>query len=137
MSFKSAIMQVRTVPPGTPISYGCTYKTQGEATIATITVGYDDGFSRSLSNKGQVLIHGTRVPVVGRVCMNLTMVDVTGLQGVRVGDEVVLMGVQGSEEITAEAIAAQAGTISYEIYCSLGKSNHRRYVAAATASETS
>lgn len=133
MSFKSTIIQVRTVPPGTPISYGCTYKTQGEATIATIPVGYDDGFSRSLSNKGEVLIHGTRVPVVGRVCMNLTMVDVSGLHGVRVGDEVVLMGVQGSEEITAEAIAAQAGTISYEIYCSLGKSNHRTYVPAAAA----
>lgn len=133
MSFKSTIIQVRIVPPGTPISYGGTYKTQGAATIATIPVGYDDGFSRSLSNKGEVLIHGTRVPVVGRVCMNLTMVDVSGLQGVRVGDEVVLMGVQGSEEITAEAIAAQAGTISYEIYCSLGKSNHRTYVPAAAA----
>ena len=130
MKFRSSIIQVRTVPSGTPISYGCTYKTQSRATIATIPVGYDDGYSRLLSNKGNVLLHGKRVPVVGRVCMNLSMIDVSTLQGVSVGDEVVLMGRQGAEEITAEEIAEQIGTISYEVYCSIGKSNHRRYSSA-------
>jgi len=128
MTFRSKVIQVRTVPPGTSISYGCTYRTTSKATIATIPVGYDDGYSRLLSNKGEALIHGTRVPVVGRVCMNLTMVDVTSLEGVAVGDEVVFLGAQGSELITAEEIAKKVGTISYEVYCSIGKSNRRVYM---------
>lgn len=128
MTFRSKVIQVRTVPPGTSISYGCTYRTRAKATIATIPVGYDDGYSRLLSNKGEALIHGTRVPVVGRVCMNLTMVDVTSLEGVAVGDEVVFLGVQGSERMTAEEIAEKMGTISYEVYCSIGKSNRRVYM---------
>jgi len=127
MTFRSKVIQVRTVPPGTSISYGCTYRTRAKATIATIPVGYDDGYSRLLSNKGEALIRGTRVPVVGRVCMNLTMVDVTSLEGVAVGDEVVFLGVQGSERMTAEEIAEKMGTISYEVYCSIGKSNRRVY----------
>jgi alanine racemase len=79
------------------------------------------------SNKGDALIHGKRVPVVGRVCMNLTMLDVSSVQGVAVGDEVVLMGAQGKERITAEEIARKAGTISYEVYCRIGKSKRRIY----------
>jgi alanine racemase len=128
MSFKSRVIQIRTVPPGTSISYGCTYKTEERRSIATIPVGYDDGYSRLLSNNGEVLIHGQRVPVVGRVCMNLTMVDVTGLEDVAVGDEVVLLGSQGKERITAEEIAAKIGTINYEVYCTIGKSNRRVYI---------
>jgi alanine racemase len=128
MSFKSRVIQIRTVPPGTSISYGCTHKTEERRSIATIPVGYDDGYSRLLSNNGEVLIHGQRVPVVGRVCMNLTMVDVTGLEGVAVGDEVVLLGSQGKERITAEEIAAKIGTINYEVYCTIGKSNRRVYI---------
>jgi alanine racemase len=127
MTFRSRIIQVRTVPAGTSISYGCTHKTRSSATIATIPVGYDDGYSRQLSNKGEVLVHGKRVPVVGRVCMNLTMLDVSSLQGVAVGDEVVLLGTQGKERITAEEIARKIGTISYEVYCTIGKSNRRTY----------
>ncbi len=127
MSFKSRVIQVRTVPPGIPVSYGCTYVTKERRTIATIPVGYDDGYSRLLSNNGEVLIHGRRVPVVGRVCMNLTMMDVTGVEGVTVGDEVVLLGAQGKERITAEEIAARIGTINYEVYCTIGKSNRRVY----------
>jgi alanine racemase len=128
MGFKSEVIQVRNVPPGTSVSYGCTYTTQEERNIATIPVGYDDGYSRLLSNNGEMLIHGQRVPIVGRVCMNLSMVDVTGVDDVAVGDEVVLLGTQGSERITAEEIAIRTGTISYEIYCTLGKSNRRTYV---------
>jgi len=128
MTFRSRVIQVTTVPPGTAISYGCTYRTTSKATIATVPVGYDDGYSRLLSNKGEALLHGTRVPVVGRVCMNLTMVDVTSLEGVAVGDEVVLLGAQGGEHITAEEIAKKMGTISYEVYCSIGKSNRRVYI---------
>ncbi len=128
MAFKSRVIQIKTVPPGTSVSYGRTYTTQEACTIATIPVGYDDGYSRLLSNKGEVLIHGQRAPVVGRVCMNLTMVDVTGLEDVAVGDEVVLLGSQGKEQITAEEIAAKMGTISYEVYCTIGKSNRRVYI---------
>ncbi|MBW2107855.1 MAG: alanine racemase, partial [Deltaproteobacteria bacterium] len=87
--------------------------------------------SRLLSNKGHVLIHGKRVPVVGRVCMNLTVVDVSGMDKVCTGDEVVLLGSQGQERITAEEIASVIGTISYEVYCSLGKANPREYVPPA------
>ncbi|MBW1859490.1 MAG: alanine racemase [Deltaproteobacteria bacterium] len=130
MSFKSAVVQVRTVPAGTSVSYGCTYTTQESRTIATIPVGYDDGYNRLLSNNGEMLIHGKRVPIAGRVCMNLTMVDVTGIADVAVGDDVVLLGTQGSEQITAEEIATRIRTISYEVYCSLGKSNRRTYINA-------
>ena len=128
MTFKSKVIQVRTVPAGTPISYGCTYTTESRSSIATIPVGYDDGYCRALSNKGHALVHGKRVPVVGRVCMNLTMLDVSSVEGVTVGDEVVLLGAQGKERITAEEIAQQAGTISYEVYCSIGKNNRRIYI---------
>jgi alanine racemase len=128
MSFKSEVIQVRTVPPGTSVSYGCTYTTPGHRTIATVPVGYDDGYNRLLSNNGEMLIHGRRVPIIGRVCMNLTMVDVTGIGDVAVGDEVVLLGTQGSEQITAEEIARRIQTISYEVYCAFGKSNRRTHV---------
>jgi alanine racemase len=130
MTFKSKVIQIKTVPPGTSVSYGCTYTTQERATIATVPVGYDDGYSRLLSNKGEVLIHGQRVPVVGRVCMNLTMVDVSSVSDVVVGDEVVLLGSQGKERITAEEIATRIETISYEVYCTFGKSNRRIYINA-------
>ncbi len=128
MGFKSRVIQIRTVPTGTSVSYGRTYITQEECTIATIPVGYDDGYSRLLSNNGEALIRGRRVPVVGRVCMNLTMVDVSEVEGVAVGDEVVLLGAQGEERITAEEIATRIGTINYEVYCTIGKSNRRVYI---------
>ena len=129
MTFASEIIQVKQVPPETPISYGCTYTTPGPATIATIPAGYDDGYNRLLSNRGEVLIRGRRAPVVGRVCMNLTMVDVSHISEVSVGDEVVLLGRQGAEQITAEEIASKIDSISYEVYCTVGKSNSRHYVS--------
>lgn len=128
MTFKSRIILIKRVPPNTSISYGRSYITDKEQTIATIPVGYDDGYSRLLSNKGVVLVHGRRAPVVGAVCMNLTMIDITGIPDVKEGDEVVVLGIQGKERITAEEIAAQMGTISYEVYCLIGKSNQRTYI---------
>ncbi len=128
MSFRSKVIQVKRVSPGTSISYGRTYIAEAQRVIATIPVGYDDGYSRLLSNKGAVLIRGKRAPIVGTVCMNLTMVDVTDIEGASPGDEVVLLGKQGPGCITAEEIAEQIGTISYEVYCNIGKSNKRVYM---------
>ena len=96
--------------------------------VATLPVGYADGWGRLLSNRGQVLIRGQRVPVIGRVCMDMTMVDVTGLQEVRVGDEVVLIGRQGREELTADEVAEAQGTISYEVLCRIGPRVPRVYL---------
>ncbi len=121
MRLRTAIGFLKTVPPGARISYGGTYITQRKSVIATLPVGYGDGYNRLLSNRGEVLLRGKRVPVIGRICMDLTMVDVTDVEGASVGDEVVLMGRQGGEEITAEEIAEKIGTISYEVLCMVGK----------------
>ena len=107
--------------------------------MATLPVGYADGCGRLLSNRGQVLIRGQRVPIVGRVCMDMTMVDVSGLPDVRVGDEAVLIGRQGADEITADEVAELQGTISYEVLCRIGPRVPRIYLppppaASATAS---
>jgi alanine racemase len=91
-------------------------------------IGYGDGYCRSFSGKAEVLIKGKRAPVIGRVCMDLTMVDVTDIPDVRTGDDVVLMGTDNNEEITAEELASYAGTIPYEIYCTLNQRIPREYV---------
>ena len=98
-----------------------------ESRIATIAIGYADGYNRLLSNRGEVLIRGRRASVVGRVSMDLVTVDVTGIDGVVVGDEVVLLGRQGDDEISAEAIGGRLGTISYEVLCSIGARVPRVY----------
>jgi alanine racemase len=115
MTLKSRIIHLKKVPPGFNISYGITYQTKAHTTIATIPVGYADGFNRLLSSRGYMLIHGQRVPIVGRVCMDLTMLDVGGISGVALEDEVVIFGEQGVEAIRADDIAASIGTINYEI----------------------
>jgi alanine racemase len=127
LSFKSRVVLVKKMPPGSSVSYGCTYRTAGEALIATIPVGYADGYSRLLSNKGQVLIRGQRAPVVGTICMDHLMVDVTEIPGVRLHDEVVLYGRQGGEEITVEEAAALIGTVNYELLCAVDKRVSRFY----------
>lgn len=119
MSWKSEIISLKEVPAGTPISYGGTFVTKRTSKIAVIPVGYADGFSRLFSNRGEVLVRGRRVPVAGRVCMDLTMLDVTELKEVGLGDEVVLLGRQKEEEIRAEELADKIGTISYEIFCAV------------------
>ncbi len=119
MSLKTSIIQIQVFPPGASVSYGRTFTTKRESRIATIPLGYADGFSRRLSNCGSVLVRGRRVPVVGRVCMDLTMLDVTDLPDAKVGDEVVALGKQNGEIISAYEIAEKIGTIPYETLTSV------------------
>ncbi|AEE97349.1 alanine racemase [Mahella australiensis] len=128
LSWKARVVYVKDVPAGTPISYGRTFTTQRSSKIATISAGYADGYRRQLSNKGCVLIRGNRAPVIGRVCMDQFMVDVTDIPGVVTGDEVVLIGRQGNETITADELAELCDTISYEILTSIGPRVPRIYV---------
>lgn len=128
LAWKCRVLQVRDVPSGTGISYGHDYFTKRPSSIATISVGYADGYLRSLTNSGQVLVRGSRAPVVGRVTMDMTMVDVTDIPGVEAGDEVVLIGTQDGAVITAEELAAWAGTISYEIFCAISHRVKRVYL---------
>lgn len=127
MTFKSRVVMVKKLPPGSCISYNCTYRTAAEELIATIPVGYADGYGRLLSNRGQVLIRGVRVPVVGRVCMDHLMVNVSHIPGVQRGDEVVLYGKQGEEELPVEEAASLIGTVNYELLCAAGKRIPRFY----------
>jgi len=127
MTLKTRIHFLKSVPPGTRISYGGTFKTKRESLIATLPIGYADGYSHHLSNHGEVLIHGKRAPVVGKVCMDFIMVDVTDIPRVSMGDEVILMGRQGREQITAEEIAEKINSISYEVLCLIGKRVPRVY----------
>jgi alanine racemase len=115
LSFKTQVAQVKELPVGSYVSYGCTYKTEGQARIAVIPVGYADGFRRSPRNWGEVLVKGRRAPVVGTVCMDQSMVDVTPIDDVRQGDEVVLIGQQGGDRITVGEVADRLGTINYEV----------------------
>lgn len=126
MELKSHIIYVKYVPAGTGISYGSTYITDKETKVATIPVGYGDGYPRNLSNKGYVLIQGQKCRVLGRVCMDQFMVDVTGLD-VKEGELVTLIGRDGDEVITVEEIAELAGTFNYEFVCDLGKRIPRVY----------
>ena len=128
LSWKARIIYLKTVSRGSFISYGATYKTSRETKIATIPLGYADGFSRSFSNQGEVLISGQRAPIVGRVCMDQFMVDVTEIEGVDVGDEVVLIGCQGEEKITADELAEKLDTINYEVICNISDRIPRKYV---------
>jgi alanine racemase len=119
LSWLTRVAFVKKVPAGTPVSYGRTFVTKRDSLIATVPVGYADGLDRALSNRGEALVRGVRVPVAGRVCMDMTMLDVTDVPGAAEGDEVVLIGAQGSERITADEIAGKAGTISYEVLCGI------------------
>ncbi len=115
LSFKTQVAQVKDLPPGSYVSYGCTHRTERPSRIAVIPVGYADGFRLGPRNWGEVLIKGRRAPVVGRVCMDQSMIDVTDIPGVRRGDEVVLIGRQGGSRISAEEVAERLGTINYEV----------------------
>lgn len=115
LTWKTTVAQVKTLAPGSFVSYGNIYQTQREETIAVIPVGYADGFRRAPENWSEVLIKGKRAPIVGRVCMDQTMIDVSHVPEVRVGDEVVLIGSQGDETITPEEVADRLGTINYEV----------------------
>lgn len=124
MTLKTKLSEVKVVPPGTPISYGGTFITQKKTTVATLPVGYADGYSRLLSNRGEVLIKGHRTPVIGTICMDMCMVDASGAGDVRPGDEVILFG----EELSVDELAAKIGTINYEIVCGVSKRVPRIYI---------
>ncbi|HEX5417521.1 MAG TPA: alanine racemase [Chloroflexota bacterium] len=115
LTFKTLVAQVKSLPPGSPISYGGTFVTERDSRIAVLPVGYGDGFRRAPRNWGNVLIRGQRAPIVGVVCMDMCMIDVTDVPGVRAGDEVVLIGSQGADEITVAEVAERLGTIPYEV----------------------
>lgn len=129
MTLKADVILVKDVEEDTCISYGRTFKTSRKSRIATLPIGYADGYTRLLSNKGRVLIHGREVPVVGRICMDQCMVDVTDLDAeVKTGDEAVLFGRQGDAFISVEEVAADIGTINYEVVCIIGKRIPRVYL---------
>ena len=125
MKLKSRIIQLSPVPKGTPVSYGGTFVTKHPSVIATLPIGYADGYLRKLSNQALVSLHGKTAPVVGVVCMDLTMIDVTDVPDARVGDEVTLFG---DTLVSVEQVAAWADTISYEILSITGKRVQRIYL---------
>ena len=129
LTWKTQVIQVKRIRPGETVSYGGTFIAKRPTTLAVLAVGYADGYSRAFSNRGRVLLHGRMVPVVGRVCMDLTIVDVTDIPPVIPGVEAVLIGCQGSGSISANDVAAQIDTISYEILTSIGPRVQRVYKA--------
>ena len=131
MSLRSVVSHVKTVEAGACISYGRTYTAPGTRTIATATIGYADGYARLLSNKAEALLHGRRCPIVGRVCMDQLMLDVTDVpEEVKPGDVVTMFGTDGGETITADELAALYGTIGYEIICGISKRVPRDVIGA-------
>lgn len=128
MTWKSVISQVKNVHPGETIGYGRSYKVEKESVIATVTTGYADGLNRLFSNKGFVMINGQKAPIVGKICMDQTLVDVTHIPNVKMGDRVMLMGRCGNLEYTADDMAKDLGTIGYEVICNITKRVQRFYV---------
>ena len=128
MELISHVTYVKTVPAGTPVSYGATYVTDKETRLATIPVGYGDGYPRSLSNKGYVLIHGKKAPICGRICMDQFMVDITDIPDVKFGDKVTLIGKNGEEILPVETLSDLSGRFNYEFVCDLGKRIPREYI---------
>ncbi len=127
LSLKAKIVDLRKTPPGRSISYGRQFVTTQETVIATIAVGYGDGYPHLLSNQTHVLVRGMRCPVLGRICMDQMMVDVGRIEGVKVGDEVVLVGAQGKEGVRVEELARSCGTIPYQILCWINRELPRVY----------
>lgn len=127
LSLQSCIAQIRTVPTGGTVSYNATFVAKRPTRVAVIPIGYADGFNRRLSNRGEVLVRGHRAPVIGIVCMDMVMIDVTAIREAVVGDEVVVIGRQGNDQITAADLAEWTGTIAYETLCAIGPRVPRRY----------
>jgi len=127
LALKTKVVFIKDTPPGRSISYGRTFVTQKHTRIATLPIGYADGYARNLSNRAEVLVKGCRAPVIGKVTMDQTMIDIGHIKGVKIGDEVVLIGKQGREEIRLEKLARLAGTIAYETVCSISNRVPRVY----------
>lgn len=128
MEWKARIIQLKEVPAGFGVSYGNTYETPRPTRLATVAVGYADGLNRGLSSRGEMLVRGQRVPIVGRICMDLTLLDVGEVPGVTEGDEVVILGRQGEEELPADEMAATLDTINYEIVSTITSRVPRIYL---------
>ncbi len=128
MRVKARVLAVRNVPAGMPVSYGRTFVTKRESRIAVVSLGYADGYNRLFSNNAEMLINGCRVPVVGRVCMDLTMLDITDAGSVSEGDEVVILGTQHDQAITADELSRRSNTIPYDVLTALGSRSRREYL---------
>jgi len=131
MSLRTRITFLKTVAQGSPLGYGGTFVTKRESRIATLPIGYEDGLRRALSSRGQVIVRGQLAPIIGRVSMDLTLVDVTDIPEAAVGDDVVIIGKQAASQITAEDLAAHIGTISYEVTCGISERVPRIYLASS------
>ena len=129
LQWLSRVTHVKTLPPGREVSYGGTYVTTRETVVATVPVGYADGYRRSLSGKFHVLIHGKKAPILGRICMDQLMVDVTDIPGVSPGDRVTLVGTDGAESISMEEISAAADSFNYEFVCGISRRVPRIYTS--------
>ena len=121
LALKAVISHVKTVKAGDTISYGRTFTADKDMRIATVTIGYADGYSRLLSSKGEILVHGKRCRIVGRICMDQLMLDVTDIPEACMGDIAVVAGSEGGESVTFDDMARWAGTINYEIICGISK----------------
>ena len=127
MTVKARITRIETMPKGTFVSYGATYETEKDMKIATVSIGYADGYFRSLSNHAYMMVHGVKAPVVGRICMDQCMIDVSAVNTIHVGDEAIVFGNGGDGSETVTTLAAQAGTINYELLCAVGNRTPRIY----------
>lgn len=127
LSFKTRIVYIKEVPPGTSISYGRTYVTDKTTRVATLAVGYGQGYNRKLSNRAEVIIRGKRARIIGTICMDQCLCDITHIPEASLGDEVVLIGTQGDQTITADELARKIGTISYEVLCGINANVKRIY----------
>lgn len=129
LELKSIVSYLKTVPKGSPIGYGATFVTQKEMKVATVSIGYGDGYPRALSNKGYALVRGKKAPIIGRICMDQFMMDVSDIPEIQQGDTVTLIGKDQNEQITVEELAELAGTFNYEFVCDLGKRIPRVYIS--------
>ncbi|MDP4108896.1 MAG: alanine racemase [Bacillota bacterium] len=127
MSLRSVISQIKTLPEGVAVSYGCTFRTKRETRVAVVEIGYADGLHRTLSSKGSMLVHGKKAPIIGRICMDRCMLDVTDIPEAKAGDTATVFGCDGDCCLPAEEAAGLAGTISYELFCSVAKRVPRNY----------
>ncbi|MBU3154218.1 alanine racemase [Clostridium estertheticum] len=128
MTLKTNVVHIKTLPPGEYVGYGREYKTDKESVIATLPIGYADGYTRLLFQKAKVIIKGKFAPVIGKICMDQCMIDITNINGVKVGDEVILIGEEENNKFNADIVGGLIGTISYEIVCMIGKRVPRVYI---------
>lgn len=133
MELKTVVFQIKQIPSGATVSYGRRFTAAGVTTVATLPIGYADGFSRSLSGRGEVIVNGRRAPIIGRICMDQCMIDISAIPGVHEGSIVTVIGADGGESITIDETAAKTGTINYEISCLIGKRVPRVFMKSGKA----